>query len=91
MDGQRAGHERAAVDELVRRVDDAFALVGLEGAPGGFEEVEVTCVAFGAFVYDLVFGGWVLVSLFLTFHSSLLGFGGGLEKTGSWEFESCVG
>ena len=59
MDGQRARDGRAAVDELVGGVDDSFAFVGFEGGPGGFEEVEVAGVAFGAFVYDL--GEGVLV------------------------------
>jgi hypothetical protein len=61
VDGQRAGHERAAVDELVGCVDDAFAFVGFERGPGVFEEVEVAFVAFGAFVYDLFWDLLVLV------------------------------
>ena len=54
MDGQRARDGRAAVDELVGGVDNPFSFVGFERGPGGFEEVEVAGVAFGAFVYDLV-------------------------------------
>jgi len=55
VDGERAGDGGAAVDELVRGVDDALGGVGLEGRPGVLEEVDVAGVAFGAFVYDLFF------------------------------------
>jgi hypothetical protein len=54
VDGQRPGDGRAAVDELVGRVDYALGGVGFEGGPGVLEEVEVAGVAFGAFVYDLL-------------------------------------
>jgi hypothetical protein len=53
VDGQRAGDERAAVDEFVGRVDYSFARVGFEGGPGVLEEVEVAGVALGTFVYNL--------------------------------------
>ena len=71
VDGQRARDGRAAVDELVGGVDDSFAFVGFEGGPGGFEEVEVAGVAFGAFVYDLG-EGVLVVDTFLSLSLSLL-------------------